>query len=464
MEKLPYELAIALLDAMDCVALTDDTGRYLYKNKMWYERRRIFGQDVDAQYPWEIFKNTGTLEVIKTHRKVTGHIMDSSGTMICTNYYPIERDGKFFGVLIWTFFTGQDSTVAFSHRLHALSQELEVTKEKARRLAKASYSIPNIIGESDAIVSLKEEIADVARTTSSVLIEGETGVGKELVAHAIHDLSRRRDERFVRVNCAAIPETLIESELFGYAPGAFTGAQRGGKVGKFELASNGSLFLDEINSLPLTVQPKLLRALQEKEIDRVGGLEPIPIDTRFLAATNCDLAAKVAAKEFREDLYYRLNVIRIRIPPLRERMSDIPLLARSLVDRLNYQMGMEIGYIDDAAIARLMSYDWPGNIRELQNVIEFAMNYAHGDTIELKHIEPYFSRGSRQREGGQSDHPSQEAALRAARFEQKSARDKAERERFLQALEACDGNRQEAAVQLGIPRSTFYRKLKKYGI
>ena len=195
-----------------------------------------------------------------------------------------------------------------------------------------------------------------------------------------------------------------------------------------------------------------------------GGLEPIPIDTRFLAATNCDLAAKVAAKEFREDLYYRLNVIRIRIPPLRERMSDIPLLARSLVDRLNYQMGMEIGYIDDAAIARLMSYDWPGNIRELQNVIEFAMNYAHGDTIELKHIEPYFSRGSRQREGGQSDHPSQEAALRAARFEQKSARDNAERERFLQALEACGGNRQEAAVQLGIPRSTFYRKLKKYGI
>ena len=457
MEQLSYELALALLDAMDCVALTDDTGRYLYKNKLWYERRRAFGQDVNAQYPWLILKDTKVPEVIKTHRKVTGHIMDSNGTVICTNYYPIHRNGTFFGVLIWTFITGQDSTVAFAHKVRALSQELEATREKARSLARASYSISNIVGESDAIVTLKEEIADVARTTSNVLIEGETGVGKELVAHAIHDLSRRREERFVRVNCAAIPEALLESELFGYAPGAFTGAQRGGKAGKFELASRGSLFLDEINSLPLTVQPKLLRALQEKEIDRVGGLEPIPIDTRFLAATNCDLAAKVAAREFREDLYYRLNVIRIRIPPLRERMSDIPLLARSIVDRLNYQLGMEIGYIDDPVIALLMSYDWPGNIRELQNVIEYAMNYAHGDTIEARHVEPYFRRLGRGAGGGRQAPP-------VSRPDAGRARADAERARFLRALEECGGSRQEAAARLGIPRSTFYRKLKKYGL
>lgn len=462
MDKLSYELALILLDTMDCVALTDDTGRYIYRNKMWYARRREFHQDPTVPYPWMILKDTKVPEVLRTHRKVTGHIMDSNGTLICTNYYPIERNGKFFGVLIWTFFTGQDSVESFAQRLEALSQELEATKARVRSLAKASYSISNIIGESDAIVSLKEEIADIARTASSVLIEGETGVGKELVAHAIHDLSRRRNERFVRLNCAAIPEALIESELFGYAPGAFTGAQRGGKIGKFELASKGSIFLDEINSLPLTVQPKLLRVLQEKEIDRVGGSELIPIQTRFIAATNCDLTAKVAAGEFREDLYYRLNVVRIRIPPLRERKLDIPLLARALMSKLNYEMGLEFNYIDEAVIELFMSYDWPGNIRQLQNAIEYAMNYAHGDTIELQHVEPYF-RQNACRSAAKGD---VEAAGQSEERAQSYKRTQAGMERKLIAdvLAACGGNHKEAAQRLGIPRSTFYRKLKKYGL
>ncbi len=457
LEELSKEMVLAMLDAMDCVALTDDTGRYIFCNKEWYARRRRFHQNENAAYPWEIFPDTRVPEVLRTRRKVTGHILDSNGTMICTNYYPIERGGKFFGVLIWTFFTGKNSAGAFASRLKGLSQELDAAKENVRSLARASYNISNIIGESAAIVALKEEIADVARTNSCVLIEGETGVGKELVAHAIHDLSRRRNERFVRLNCAAIPETLIESELFGYAPGAFTGAQRGGKMGKFEQASGGSIFLDEINSLPLTVQPKLLRVLQEREVDRIGGTELIPIDTRFIAATNSSLAAKVKAHEFREDLYYRLNVVSIRIPPLRERKSDIPLLARSFMSKLNYEMGFEFSYIDRDAMALLMRYDWPGNIRELQNVIELAMNHAHGDTIEARHIEPYFQRGK-----GAGEDAAPAAVPETQGFRGTQAR--MERELIAEALEACGGNCQRAAERLGIPRSTFYRKLKKYGL
>lgn len=228
-------------------------------------------------------------------------------------------------------------------------------------------------------------------------------------------------------------------------------------MGKFEQASGGSIFLDEINSLPLTVQPKLLRVLQEREVDRIGGTELIPIDTRFIAATNSSLAAKVKAHEFREDLYYRLNVVSIRIPPLRERKSDIPLLARSFMSKLNYEMGLEFSYIDRDAMALLMRYDWPGNIRELQNVIELAMNHAHGDTIEARHIEPYFQRGK-----GAGEDAAPAAVPETQGFRGTQAR--MERELITEALEACGGNCQRAAERLGIPRSTFYRKLKKYGL
>ena len=458
MEKLSYEMAMMILDELDCVALTDSTGRYIYQNKGWYDRRRKNGENEEAPYPWDILKQSRVQEVIRTKKRVIGHIMDSGGVPIGVNYYPIFKDGEFAGVLIHTFMTGMTSAKYFADKVEQLSRELDEVREANRRLSRASYGIANIIGESDAIVSLKEEIARVARTSSNVLIEGETGVGKELVAHAIHDLSRRRRARFVRVNCAAIPENLMETEFFGYAEGSFTGAKKGGKMGKFELASGGSLFLDEVNLLPDVMQPKLLRVLQEHEIDRVGGTETVPIDTRLIAATNVRLMDLVRNNKFRQDLYYRLNVITIRIPPLRERKEDIPILVRALLAKLNFQMQMEISGVTPGVMELFMSYDWPGNIRELQNVLEHAMNFAD-DTIELRHVQDYMTQMSL---GTEYTRP--ETAYTARLETLAGGREDAERTMIERAIEECGGNRKAAADKLGIARSTFYRKLQKYGL
>lgn len=460
MENIPYDLAITILDEMDCVALIDAKGSYIYQNRGWYERRSESGQNALAAYPWEILKDSKAQEVIRTHQKITGHIMKSGKETICVNYYPVFKNDTFFGVLIWTFFTGTKIVQAFLEQINQLNKELEHIKAINRDLSRASYSISNIIGESKAIAALKSEIVDIAKTSSNVLIEGETGVGKELVAHAIHDLSKRNQERFVRVNCAAIPNELMESEFFGYAPGSFTGASRKGKVGKFELASKGSLFLDEVNLLPSFIQPKLLRVLQERELDRIGDDKTIQIDTRIIAATNRSLYDLVRSGEFRQDLYYRLNVVSLRIPPLRERKEDIPLLVRNLLSRLNYTLGTDIISVADDVMDLFLEYDWPGNIRELQNVLEHGMNYAHEDTILMSHIENYF-RNARSLDVACSQKPQTQSPQPQPSL---SPLSDAERKTILAALEACGGDKSKAAKQLGISRSTFYRKLNKYEI
>lgn len=460
MEKLQYDLAIALLDEMDCVALTDATGRYIYQNRGWYERRTMAKQDTSAVYPWDILEDSMVYQVIKTQEKVIGHIIKSGNQTSCVNYHPIFRNNKFFGVLIWTFFTGIDIAQCFAQQVNRLTNELERTKLLNRNLVSASYSISNIIGESAPILALKEEITSVARTGSNVLIEGETGVGKELVAHAIHDLSRRSKSRFVRVNCSAIPTELMESEFFGYAPGAFTGASKKGKPGKFEIASGGSLFLDEVNSMPTFMQPKLLRVIQEKEVDRIGGNNPIPVDTRIITASNTSLEEQVEAGLFRQDLYYRLNVVRLRVPPLRERREDIPILVRYFLSKLNYELGTEISAVDDELMDTFLKYDWPGNIRELRNVLEHAMNYANGDTILPSHAAGCF----RDLPHTKDSRGSAKNLSRAAAPTLGSKMANAEREELLRVLEECGGNRSAAAKHLGIARSTFYRKLEQHGL
>ncbi len=460
MEKLQYDLAITLLDEMDCVALTDATGRYIYQNRGWYERRTAAKQDTAATHPWDILEDSMVYQVIKTREKIMGHIIRSGDQTSCVNYYPIFRNGEFFGVLIWTFFTGIDIVQCFAQQVNRLTSELERAKTLNRNLVSASYSISNIIGESAPILTLKAEIANVARTSSNVLIEGETGVGKELVAHAIHDLSKRGKSRFVRVNCSAIPAQLMESEFFGYAPGAFTGASKKGKPGKFEIASGGSLFLDEINSMPSFMQPKLLRVLQEKEVDRIGDNNPIPIDTRIIAASNVSLKEQVEAGQFRQDLYYRLNVVRLRIPPLRERREDIPVLVRYFLAKLNYELETEISAVDDQVMDLFLKYDWPGNIRELQNVLEHAMNYARSDTILLSHVADYF-KDLPYIGGGRAP---RQAGSPPAKPTLGSKLASTEREELLRVLEECGGDKSKAAKRLGIARSTFYRKLERHGL
>jgi formate hydrogenlyase transcriptional activator len=313
------------------------------------------------------------------------------------------------------------------------------------------HNIGNILGEAPAFQAVVRNIQTVAPTDSTVLITGETGTGKELVARAIHELSRRKKGSFVIVNCAAIPASLLESELFGHEKGSFTGAVAQ-KIGRFELAHQGTLFLDEIGEMPLELQPKLLRAIQDQEFERVGGSRTIHTDVRFVAATNRDLKAMVEGNKFRADLYYRLHVFPLDVPPLRERREDIPSLTRYFVQKHAKRMGRNIDTIPGSVFDALTNYDWPGNIRELQNVIERSVILSSGPELRV-HL---------------SEFPGSSAAV-GLRAPVSHAPDSAaaERERILEALKEAKGQiggPTGAAVRLGLKRTTLQSRMRKYNI
>jgi formate hydrogenlyase transcriptional activator len=309
---------------------------------------------------------------------------------------------------------------------------------------KTEYNFEEIIGESPALKQVLSRLGIVAPTDSTVLIQGETGTGKELIARAIHNLSGRRDRTFVKLNCAAIPTGLLESELFGHEKGAFTGAIAQ-KVGRFELAHNGTIFLDEVGEIPLELQSKLLRVLQEQEFERLGSTRTIRINARLVAATNRDLAEMVAAKQFRSDLYYRLNVFPIVSPPLRDRREDIGPLAGLFLLRYAQRYRKEIGGFEPGAMRALSEYSWPGNIRELDHAIERAVLLARGNTITP------------------SDLALQPAGGTVARLDELSL-EEVERILIQKALGRHNGNVTLAANALGLSRSALYRRLQRYGL
>jgi transcriptional regulator with PAS, ATPase and Fis domain len=304
--------------------------------------------------------------------------------------------------------------------------------------------------------SLRKQVAQAAHSSSTVLISGETGTGKELVAHSIHNLSNRRKNPFVYINASTLPENLIESELFGYEPGAFTGANKEGKKGKFELAHTGTLFIDEIDQMSLHLQPKILRAIQEKEIDRVSGIKSIPVDIRILVATNKNLKQLVKEGKFREDLFFRLNVVEINTPPLREHLEDLPLLTENIVQEFNRVMGKRVSKVDPAVLSMFASYDWPGNVRELRNVMERAMNDVESGELLPAHFrfkQVIFEKIGR--EGGAwLDAPNPISEIR----------DYAERELLLRILSDCKGNKTKASEALKISRPLLYKKMKRLRI
>jgi len=327
-----------------------------------------------------------------------------------------------------------------------LSQEKQYLEEEIN----LEHRFDDIVGESTGLRNVLSQIETVAPTDATVLIQGETGTGKELLARAIHRLSARADRTFIKLNCAAIPAGLIESELFGHEKGAFTGAIAR-KIGRLELAHEGTLFLDEIGEMPLDLQPKLLRALQEREIERVGGARPIPVNVRLIAATNRDLAKMVAEKEFRSDLFYRLKVFPVFAPPLRERASDIPVLVRHFVARHSRRMGKSIETIPPLAMEALVRWKWPGNIRELENFLERAVILSRGPVLHVPLAEI---------EEMEEEEDDAEAAgnptLQAA-----------EREHILRALREAKGmvgGASGAAARLGLKRTTLNSKIKKLGI
>jgi two-component system nitrogen regulation response regulator NtrX len=309
-----------------------------------------------------------------------------------------------------------------------------------------------IIGESPAMRDLREQIATAAPTNGRVLIHGENGSGKELVARAIHGLSARRDRAFIEVNCAAIPEELIESELFGHERGAFTGAHAR-RRGRFELADGGTIFLDEIGDMSVKTQAKVLRALEEQSFERVGGKDTVKVDVRVIAASNRDLEALIRAGRFREDLFYRLSVIPIEVPALRARTEDVPLLVDHFIRVFSAENGKPVKTLSGEALAHFIAYDWPGNVRELRNMVERLVIMAPRDVIEADDLPAPLRRKERWAEAGAE----RERTLR-------EARDGFERAYILAELRACDWNMTRTAERLGIERSHLYRKIKAYGI
>jgi len=319
--------------------------------------------------------------------------------------------------------------------------------EQLRKELESRYTFSDIIGRSSAMMRLFEILPQIAGSSSTVLLEGASGTGKELFARALHNLSPRRKRAFIAVNCAALPDTLLESELFGHKAGAFTDAKRD-KPGRFLLAEGGTIFLDEIGDISPAMQIRLLRVLQERVVEPLGSVRPTPVDVRVIAASNKDLARLVRKGKFRDDLYYRIRVVHLQLPELRQRREDIPLLVDHLVAKFNHLQGKDIAGVSDEVMARLMEHEYPGNVRELENIIEQAFVLCRGGMIEVAHLPPELRP---ERALGKDE--TRPMSLEAM-------------ERFLiaETLRRCHGNRKAAARSLGIDPSTLYRKLKALGL
>lgn len=449
------ELLKATLESMPGIVVTDNDGKILFLSEAYAKVLKVDplesrGKDVREVIPgtrMHIIAKTGQEEIASLFRL-------KNGESAYVNRMPLRKDGKIIGAIAFSALnrTDQITTMATMEQVRRLLQEFNQYRNDLSKLRGAKYSLEQIIGDTPGIIKIKEMVKKVAQTKSTVLITGETGTGKELVAHAIHQLSPRRPNSFIRVNCAAIPAELMESELFGYEEGAFTGAKKGGRVGKFELADSGTLLLDEINQMPLYLQSKLLRVIQEKEIERVGGGTTVDVDVRLIFTTNQDLYAMANNGSFREDLYYRINVVTIDMPPLRTRIEDIPLLVSNFIMKINCDLGLSISGVEPDVIKLFQSYHWPGNIRELLHVLERAANIVLTGVLKMEHFEnlclrQYHSGKNRLGEAGLA-----------------SARAKAERELILSALAQTNGHVSKAALVLGIHRSVLYEKMKKYGI
>ncbi|MCQ6279627.1 sigma-54-dependent Fis family transcriptional regulator [Bacillus sp. EB600] len=397
----------------------------------------------------EVIENTRMHIVARTGNLEVADPQKIRKDFIIATRAPLLKQGKTVGAVGKVLFNNLDQVTALTKKLKSLTNELNKSKGIINARNKAYYTLDHLIGDSPAFIEVKNQAGKVAKSDSNVLIVGESGTGKELFAHSIHNHSRRSMGAFVKVNCAAIPAELIESELFGYEEGSFTGAKKGGKIGKFEVADGGTIFLDEIGELPLHMQVKLLRVLQEKEIERVGATSTIPVDVRIIAATNRNLTEMVAKREFRLDLYYRLKVIQLTIPSLKERTEDIKILASYFLEKYQNLMKKGAKGINEQAGYLLCRYAWPGNIRELENTIERALNMVdEGEFIAAKHL-PEEITGYKQ----------QYSVRPLAKVVEET-----ERSTIFECLNMMGGNKSETAKHLGISRTSLYEKMNKYDL
>lgn len=434
--------------------VTDVNGYVTHFNKPYAE---FLGIDPDAQigrHCTDVVENSrmhivareGRAEINQTQR-IEGKQCD-----MVVQRIPIRRNGKVVAVFGQIMFKDAQEVERLARRLSVLESKVRLYEEELIHLRSTRYTIDSIIGISPVMVDLRREALLAAENGYPVLVTGESGTGKELFAQSIHHAGLRRMYPFVRINCAAIPKDLLESELFGYERGAFTGARSRGKPGKIELAHKGTLFLDEIGDLALEMQPKLLSVLEEKTFERVGGTTPLHANFRLVAATNQNLDEMIAAGRFRKDLFYRLNVIPIHIPPLRDRPEDIPALIRYFMDQLVTDAGLPDLSISPAALDMLTCYEWPGNVRELLNVLERTLARLGGRNVMQMDDLPFYLKRDRTAPAQTCIPCMREVSTRA------------ERDAIRFALQESDGNKSEAARRLGIHRTVLYKKIRKYGI
>ncbi len=442
----------AILDNIhNGVMITDRNGKIIFFSKTYGNFLDVDPEKMVGKHCTEVLENTRMHIVGKTGIPEINHPHRIKGQDMVVQRIPIEINGEIIAVYGQVMFKDVRDVHALSKKLSLLESKVEFYEKELESLRSSKYTINNIVGKSNRMVELKKLALKAAQSHSPVLLIGESGTGKELFAHAIHHASERRLYPFIRLNCAAIPKELLESELFGYEPGAFTGAGTRGKPGKFELAHQGTIFLDEVSDLPLEMQPKLLRVLEEKETERLGGTRVTKSNFRLIAATHENLEESIERGTFRKDLYYRLNVIPIYIPPLRERKEDIPDIVNHLIETMNKDLGTGIFKVSPEVLAIFENYDWPGNVRELSNILERTIYAVEGNTIEVHHL-PFFLQ--RMKNGLIKTPPSHLKRLR----------EDMEKEALLQAIRISNNNKNKAAKLLGIHRTAVYKKLKKLNI
>ncbi|MDN5327280.1 MAG: hypothetical protein PWP41_1976 [Moorella sp. (in: firmicutes)] len=447
-EEFPLSIGEAIFHVIPLgLVIADNQGRVVGINKAGTQILGVTGQRVQSRLLEEIVPLAKYSEIVKSGKPKVWEFQKTKGSTIIVIGTPLWFQSKIEGVL-YQFFSDESEPVRLL---------LEQLKKAAPRASHdpENLKLAGVLFNFHHIRTLNHHFKDVlslaqkaAWSHATILILGESGTGKGLLARAIHEESPRRNAPLIKVDCAAIPPELLESELFGYEEGAFTGAKKGGKPGKFELAHGGTIFLDEIGDMPLNMQAKLLRVLQDKEIERLGGTQNRKIDVRVIAATNKDLEKMVQEGSFREDLFYRLNVVKLVLPPLKERPEDIPLLAEDILQRLNKEYGKKLR-LTPAAMECLSSYSWPGNVRELENVLERAAILAETQEIHPHHLA--------------IGHPGKKKGVREISPLDKVRRE-AEKEAIIQALEVFGGEKTRAARALGLSRQALYAKMASYGL
>ncbi|MBW1646136.1 MAG: sigma 54-interacting transcriptional regulator [Deltaproteobacteria bacterium] len=431
------------------VVVTDADGYILHFNEPYGQFLGIRAAAQIGRHITDVIENTRMHIVAQTGIPEINQSHRIRGQDMVVQRIPIKKDGRVIAVFGQVMFKNVRDVSKLAKKLSLLESKVRLYEEEILSLRSTRYTFDSIVGDSRAMELLKKTALKAAATSLPVLITGESGTGKEMFAQAIHHASPRRRQPFIRINCAAIPRDLLEAELFGYEKGAFTGAQASGKPGKFELAHRGTIFLDEIGELSPEMQPKLLRVLEEKEFERVGGIKLINSDFRLVAATNQDLKKRVADGYFRKDLYYRLGGIALSIPPLRERREDILPIARHLLAELGEEFGRGQVTLDADVVESLQQYDWPGNVREMANVLSRVLSLIAGDVITREDLPPHLS--SRQERANNS-------------FALQDAVNEVEKESICRALSAVNHNKTRAAELLGIHRTLLYRKMKKHGL